>query len=92
MGVFDPDRHDNILGITNIDELNAQEALGIIRAEEFILDLQVDVVFDVKLVLDIHTIAFGHLYLWAGKWRTEGTNIGIDKEKVSYAMVEYLNR
>lgn len=89
MGVFDPDRHDNILGITDWDELNAQEALGIIRAEEAILDLPLDFVFDVKLVLDIHTTAFGHLYEWAGKWRTEGTNIGIDKEKVPYAMAEY---
>lgn len=89
MGVFDPDRHENILGITDIDELNAQEALGIIRAEEAILDLDLDFVFDVKLVLDIHTIAFGHLYEWAGKWRTEGTNIGIDKEKIPYAMAEY---
>jgi hypothetical protein len=33
MGVFGPDRHENILGITNLNELNAQEALGIIRAE-----------------------------------------------------------
>jgi hypothetical protein len=42
MGIFDPDRHDNILGIADWDELNAQEALGIIRAEEFILDLPLD--------------------------------------------------
>lgn len=89
MGVFDPDRHDNLLGITDIDELNEQEALGIIRAEDFILDLQLDFIFDIKLVLDIHTIAFGHLYDWAGKWRNQGTNIGIDREKVPYAMAEY---
>ena len=89
MGVFDPDRHDNILGITDLDELNAQEALGIIRAEEFILDLPIDFVFDIRLVLDIHIISFGHLYQWAGRWRTEGTNIGIDKEHVPYAMAEY---
>ena len=89
MGVFEPDRHDNILGITDLNELNAQEALGIIRAEEYILDLSLDFVFDVKLVLDVHTTAFGHLYEWAGKWRTEGTNIGIDKEKVPYVMSEY---
>ena len=63
--------------------------MGIIRAEEFILDLSLDFVFDAKLVLDIHTTAFGHLYEWAGGWRTEGTNIGIDKEKVPYAMAEY---
>lgn len=92
MGVFDPDRHDNILGITDIDELNEQEALGVIRAEEFILDLPVDFIFDVMLVLDIHTTAFGHLYEWAGKWRSEGTNIGIDKENIPYAMIEYCDQ
>lgn len=89
MGVFDPDRHDNILGLTDLNEINAQEALGIIRAEEFIMDLETDVVFDVSLILQIHRKAFQHIYDWAGKWRNQGTNIGIDKEKIPYAVAEY---
>ena len=81
MGVFDPDRHENIPGLTDLNEIYAQEALGIIRAEEFIIDLETDVVFDVSLILKIHRIAFHHLYDWAGKWQNQGTNIGIEKEK-----------
>ena len=92
MGVFDPDRHDNKLNITDINELNEREALGIIRAEDYILDIDIDFIFDSKLVLDIHIIAFGELYDWAGKWRTEGTNIGIDKECIPYTMAEYANQ
>jgi len=89
MGVFDPDRHENKLNITDISQLNLFEAKGILRAEEFILDLDIEFVFDVWLILNIHTIAFGELFVWAGKWRTEGTNIGIEKEKVYNAMIEY---
>jgi cell filamentation protein len=48
-----------------------------------------DVIFDIPLVLKIHRIAFGHIYEWAGKWRNQGTNIGIEKEKIPYAMAEY---
>jgi len=81
MGVFDPDRHDNILGIKDWEELNAQEALGIIRAEEFILDLQLDFVFDVKLVLDVHSTAFGHLYEWAGKCVQKEQTLALTKRK-----------
>ena len=89
MGVFDPDRHENIQGLTDLNEIYAQEALGIIRAEEFIIDLETDVVFDVSLILKIHRIAFHHLYEWAGKWRNQRTNIGIEKEKIPYSITEY---
>src|ERR1700722_9178791 len=89
MGVFDPDRHDNILGITNLTLLNKYEALGIIKAQEYIFDLNIDFVFDSKLILDIHRVAFEELYEWAGKWRNQVTNIGIAPSKVPYAIIEY---
>ena len=92
MGVFDPDRHDNLLGITDLDLLNEYEVLGIIQAQEYILDLSVDFVFDSKLILDIHKVVFGVLYEWAGKWRNQITNIGIDPTKVPYAVVEYADQ
>lgn len=89
MGVFDIDRHSNLLGIEDLDELNNQEALGIIRAEEYILDLSLDFVFNVRLIIDLHKVAFAHLYEWAGKWRTQGTNIGIDAVNIPVAMADY---
>jgi len=89
MGIFDPDRHDNLLNIVDLDQLNEYEALGVIRAENYILDLDIDFVFDTRLILDIHVLVFGELYDWAGKWRTQDTNIGILKERVPYAAVEY---
>ena len=89
MGIFDPDRHDNFLGIENIDELNVQEALGILRAEEFLLDCPLDFTFSIDYILQLHTVAFGHLYEWAGKWRNEGTNMGIEQWKIPNAMAQY---
>lgn len=89
MGVFDPDKHDNILGITDLDLLYENEALGIIRAQQYILDLDANFVFDSRLILDLHHIVFGNLYLWAGKWRNVVTNIGIDVGKIPYAIAEY---
>ncbi|MGI8950068.1 MAG: hypothetical protein ACR2FN_00640 [Chitinophagaceae bacterium] len=92
MGVFGPDRQDNKLSITNLNELNELEALGIIRAEDYILDLDINFVFDVRLILDVHTIAFGELYEWSGKWRTVDTNIGIAKEKIPFATNDMRNK
>ncbi|WP_162276866.1 Fic/DOC family protein [Mucilaginibacter pedocola] len=89
MGIFDPDRHDNLLGITDLAHLNELEALGILRAQEFILDLDLDLVFDTKLIIDIHKAVFTGLYDWAGKWRSQVTNIGIAPQKVPYAVIEY---
>jgi len=89
MGIFDPDRHDNLLNIIDLDQLNEYEALGVIRAESHILDLDIDFIFDTRLILDIHVLVFGELYDWAGKWRTQDTNIGIPKERVPYATIEY---
>lgn len=89
MGVFDPDKHENLLGITNLDELFEMEALGVLRAQQYMLDLDTTFIFDSRLILDIHQIVFGSLYSWAGKWRTIGTNIGIETAKIPYAVAEY---
>jgi hypothetical protein len=52
MGVFDPDKHENLLGITDLDMLYEREALGIIRAQQYILDLDTDFIFDRQLILN----------------------------------------
>jgi cell filamentation protein len=89
MGVFDPDKHDNLLGITDLDMLYEKEALGIIRAQQYILDVDTDFIFDRQLILNLHQIVFGDIYAWAGKWRDIGTNIGIEAGKIPYAIAEY---
>jgi len=63
--------------------------LGIIKAQEYIFDIDVDFVFDSRLILDIHYKVFGDLYEWAGKWRDIVTNIGIRPQKIPYAIIEY---
>jgi len=67
---------DNILGITDIEELNREEATGIARAEKTILELEENVELTIGLVLELHKIAFGHLYEWAGKWRKTDIQVG----------------
>jgi cell filamentation protein len=92
MGVFDPDKHDNLLGLTELDKIYEMEAIGLLRAQQHLLDLNIDFVFDTRLILDIHKIVFGGLYDWAAKWRTIVTNIGIEPVKVPYAMLEYTDQ
>ncbi len=89
MGVFDPNGHDNLLGITDLGELNEREAAGFLRAQEHLLDLDLDEPVDARLLLHLHRLAFGGLYEWAGKWRTEGTNIGIDAASIPFAIAQY---
>lgn len=68
---------DNILGIYTKSELNAQEAKGILRAEEYILSLDLPLVIDPFLLRRIHLEAFKHLYEWAGKYRTSNPTAGM---------------
>jgi fido (protein-threonine AMPylation protein) len=67
---------DNLLGIHNKAELNEEEAKGILRAEEYLLDIEVPLIIDAFLLIDIHKEAFKHLYEWAGKYRTSNPNAG----------------
>lgn len=71
-----PFSDDNLLGITNKEEINEYEAKGIILAELFIFELDLEVEISTTLILEIHTIAFSELYDWAGKWRTIQVAVG----------------
>jgi cell filamentation protein len=73
---YTPPIEDNLLGITDKDLVNLYEANGIAKAEVFIQNLDEDVNFDTTLILDIHRIAFGELYDWAGKWRNIEVQVG----------------
>ena len=67
---------DKLPGITDKQQLNEEEARGVVRAEAFLLDLELPVALTIGLLLDIHRVAFGHLYDWAGQWRRSNPNVG----------------
>ena len=77
MGHYTDAPEDNLLGLTDKAALNEQEALGVARVERYLLeefDYPVDL--SVGLLQDLHRQAFGHLYDWAGRWRTQVPNVG----------------
>ncbi|TAE21603.1 MAG: hypothetical protein EAZ91_25120 [Cytophagales bacterium] len=67
---------DNLLGITDKDEINALEAKGLAEAELFVFGLDTDELLTTNLILTIHKIAFGGLYDWAGQWRIVDVRVG----------------
>lgn len=67
---------DNLLGLTDKQLINEYEAKGIAKAELFIFELETDIALTNGLILDIHKIAFGELYDWAGKWRQTEVTVG----------------
>lgn len=76
MGDYSPPVEENLLNISDRNQLNEEEAKGIIRAEQFMYDLDESTEIDVPLILNLHKVAFGHLYDWAGKWRTSDFKVG----------------
>jgi hypothetical protein len=77
MGHYTAAPEGNLLGLTDKDALNEQEALGVARVERYMLedfDYPVDVTLG--LLQDLHRRAFGHLYDWAGRGRTQVPNVG----------------
>ena len=71
-----PSAEDNLLNLTDKDAINEQEAKGIALAELYVFGLDTDVTISTSLILEIHKIAFRHLYDWAGKWRTTNILVG----------------
>lgn len=71
-----PSIEDNLLNLTDKDAINEQEAKWIALAELYVLGLDTDATISTSLILEIHKIAFGHLYDWAGKWRTTNILVG----------------
>lgn len=67
---------DNLLGLTDKNQINEMEAKGIANAELFVFELESDLELSTSLILEIHKIAFGLLYEWAGKWRTVEVTVG----------------
>ncbi|MEJ7661193.1 MAG: Fic family protein [Hymenobacter sp.] len=77
MGNYTDAPEDNLLGITDRQELNEQEAVGVATVERYLLeDLDYPVELSVSLLQDLHRRAFGRLYDWAGQWRRTVPNVG----------------
>jgi len=71
-----PSPDDNILGLIDKNLINEQEAKGLVAAELFLFGLDSETPFTTSLILEIHSVAFAHLYEWAGKWRTTQIVVG----------------
>ncbi|MGI8583351.1 MAG: Fic family protein [Chitinophagaceae bacterium] len=71
-----PSPEDNLLNLTDKDAINEQEAKGIAIAELYVFGLDTELPITTNLILDIHRMAFEHLYYWAGKWRTTNITVG----------------
>ncbi|MET4076585.1 Fic family protein [Hymenobacter sp. UYCo722] len=77
MGHYTDAPEDNLLGLTDKAALNEQEALGVARVERYLLEeFDYPVEPSVGLLQDLHRRAFGHVYDWAGHWRTQVPNVG----------------
>jgi cell filamentation protein len=96
MGHYTDLPEDNLLGITNKQELNEQEALGVAIVERFLLEeLDYPVALSVALLRDLHRRAFGRLYDWAGQWRRTVPNVGAylppAAERVPQLLYEFID-
>jgi cell filamentation protein len=77
MGHYTDAPEDNLLGLTDKEALNEQEALGVATVERFLLEeLDYPVDLSVTLLQELHQRAFQHLYDWAGQWRRTVPNVG----------------
>lgn len=77
MGHYTDAPEDNLLGLTDKDALNEQEALGVATVERYLLEeLDYPVDLSVGLLQALHRRAFGHIYDWAGQWRHTVPNVG----------------
>jgi cell filamentation protein len=71
------DAEDNKLGLTNINDINYIEAIGIAEAKAYIFSHYNELKININLLKNLHERSFGRLYDWAGKIRKTQTNIGV---------------
>jgi fido (protein-threonine AMPylation protein) len=96
MGHYTDAPEDNLLNLTDKQALNEQEALGVAIVERYLLEeLDYPVDLSVALLQDLHRRAFGHLYAWAGQWRTHVPNVGAylppDAHRVPMLLYEFID-
>jgi cell filamentation protein len=90
-----PSTNDNLLGLTDKDQINLSEATGITNAELYLFNLDENIQLSAQLILQIHKIAFGDLYDWAGAWRTVKVQVGLltppDPVKVPNLIYQFID-
>jgi len=67
------------------------EAVGIAEAKAYSFKLDQNVKIDLNLLKDLHRIAFGNLYHWAGKIRKTQTNIGVPPYQILERLKVFLD-
>jgi len=67
---------DNLLGITDYNQINELETEGLSFAEIIVFELNAEDKITTDILLSLHKTAFGLLYGWAGKWRMIQVNVG----------------
>ena len=67
---------ENILGVTDTNQINEIEAEGIIKAEIKMFETDANASITTDVILELHKTAFENLYDWAGKWRKVSVQAG----------------
>ncbi len=92
---YTPSLEENLLELTDKEVINEYEATGITKAELYVFELDSDEDISARLILDIHQIAFGELYEWAGKWRRIDITVGLitppSFDKVPFFMYQFID-
>ena len=77
----------NLLGLTKIEDINASEFEGFLRAEIYLSEhLTGRTKFNVAYILKIHKLALGHLYSFAGQLRS----VNLSKGGFAFASARFL--
>ena len=62
-------------GVGRIQKMSDLEVIALSLTAEF-MSIDSEILLSTNLILDIHKIAFGQLYDWAGKWKTTEVTVG----------------
>lgn len=90
-----PSEEDSLLNLADKAAINEEETRGFSRAEIYVYKLDTETPITTSLILEIHRVAFRHLYDWAGKWRTTNVVVGIlqppERHQVVQLMYQFLD-
>lgn len=77
----------NLLNLKSVEEVALSEFEGFLKAEIVLTEkLSARTKFDVKYILQIHKLALGHLYAFAGKYR----DVNLSKGGFPFAAARFL--